>query len=301
MRVLIIGNGFDLDLGLNTRYSDFAKSEEWDYLYASNNFDCGSLAAYLYKMSKTDNWFDIEKCIKGYVQDKELRKEFDINNIYIDKWFLKDLEEAFDKYLSGELLFSPLKSNSLASQLISANSKNSCFNSIYSFNFVEYSLLSYIANGHVENLENVQYVHGIGHDIIFGIDENGCKTTHYSFTKKVMHPKYPSTNIISDLLEADDIIIFGHSINEIDWNYFKMFFQNSCIVRDNQSRKITIITKDDNSKKQLKDNLNSYGISITLLSSISQLEFIETDTFYREDFEEREKVLDLLDRLKSGL
>lgn len=25
-KVLIIGNGFDLDLGLNTRYSDFAKS-----------------------------------------------------------------------------------------------------------------------------------------------------------------------------------------------------------------------------------------------------------------------------------
>lgn len=26
-RLLIIGNGFDLDLGRNTRYSDFAKSE----------------------------------------------------------------------------------------------------------------------------------------------------------------------------------------------------------------------------------------------------------------------------------
>lgn len=28
-RLLIIGNGFDLDLGRNTRYSDFAKSEFW--------------------------------------------------------------------------------------------------------------------------------------------------------------------------------------------------------------------------------------------------------------------------------
>ena len=26
-RLLIIGNGFDLDLGRNTKYSDFAKSE----------------------------------------------------------------------------------------------------------------------------------------------------------------------------------------------------------------------------------------------------------------------------------
>lgn len=30
--VLIIGNGFDLDLGLPTRYSDFAKSEYWPKL-----------------------------------------------------------------------------------------------------------------------------------------------------------------------------------------------------------------------------------------------------------------------------
>lgn len=28
-KVFIIGNGFDLDLGMNTRYSDFAKSEYW--------------------------------------------------------------------------------------------------------------------------------------------------------------------------------------------------------------------------------------------------------------------------------
>lgn len=29
MTTLVIGNGFDLDLGMNTRYSDFAKSEYW--------------------------------------------------------------------------------------------------------------------------------------------------------------------------------------------------------------------------------------------------------------------------------
>lgn len=28
-RLLIIGNGFDIDLGLKTRYSDFSKSNNW--------------------------------------------------------------------------------------------------------------------------------------------------------------------------------------------------------------------------------------------------------------------------------
>jgi hypothetical protein len=45
MKVLIIGNGFDLDLGLKTRYSDFAKSKEWNQLYASDSWSEGSMAA----------------------------------------------------------------------------------------------------------------------------------------------------------------------------------------------------------------------------------------------------------------
>lgn len=28
-KVLILGNGFDLDLGMKTRYSDFANSDIW--------------------------------------------------------------------------------------------------------------------------------------------------------------------------------------------------------------------------------------------------------------------------------
>lgn len=35
--VFIIGNGFDLDLGLPTKYSDFAKSEYWPVSESENN------------------------------------------------------------------------------------------------------------------------------------------------------------------------------------------------------------------------------------------------------------------------
>lgn len=31
-KILILGNGFDIDLGLKTRFSDFANSKIWDKL-----------------------------------------------------------------------------------------------------------------------------------------------------------------------------------------------------------------------------------------------------------------------------
>ena len=39
--VLIIGNGFDIDLGLKSRYSDFAKSQLWIDLRSSTLVEDG--------------------------------------------------------------------------------------------------------------------------------------------------------------------------------------------------------------------------------------------------------------------
>lgn len=42
-RLFVIGNGFDLNIGRNTRYSDFAKSEFWPKDLKSNLYDNSSL------------------------------------------------------------------------------------------------------------------------------------------------------------------------------------------------------------------------------------------------------------------
>lgn len=60
-RLLIIGNGFDLNLGRNTRYSDFAKSDLWP-----KNLD-SQLYAYLNKKSQIERWFDLEGELATYV------------------------------------------------------------------------------------------------------------------------------------------------------------------------------------------------------------------------------------------
>ena len=60
--ILIIGNGFDLDLGRNTRYSDFAKSDFWPKNLKSQ------LYRYLSQKSQIEKWFDLEGELANYVQ-----------------------------------------------------------------------------------------------------------------------------------------------------------------------------------------------------------------------------------------
>ena len=43
-RTLVIGNGFDLDVGLKTRYIDFAESKWWPFKDARLQDGCETLA-----------------------------------------------------------------------------------------------------------------------------------------------------------------------------------------------------------------------------------------------------------------
>ena len=78
---LIIGNGFDLDLGLKTAYSHFATTgvPEWEkwlsmeffkpmYIYHEKIMN-DSLGLYLKLAREKENWFDVEELIYNYVNE----------------------------------------------------------------------------------------------------------------------------------------------------------------------------------------------------------------------------------------
>lgn len=60
--VIIIGNGFDLNLGLKTGYGDFIKSSLFNDLLESGN----ALCKYLKDKQTLCNWIDIENELKAY-------------------------------------------------------------------------------------------------------------------------------------------------------------------------------------------------------------------------------------------
>lgn len=77
--VIFLGNGFDLDLGLPTKYSNFASETNIEWLELTKNFEQlysqlykeetinASLLTQLIEVSRNDYWFDVEKEIYKYV------------------------------------------------------------------------------------------------------------------------------------------------------------------------------------------------------------------------------------------
>ncbi len=75
--LFILGNGFDIDLGFNTRFSDYINSVHFkgnnnDILglkHNSNRNELIDIANHLESIAKTDLWFDLEKEIVNYYKD----------------------------------------------------------------------------------------------------------------------------------------------------------------------------------------------------------------------------------------
>jgi len=63
--VMVIGNGFDISLGLQTRYADFMKSDWWPFRHRGGDGDYG-LGAYLTKRHGIEKWMDVEEQLHKY-------------------------------------------------------------------------------------------------------------------------------------------------------------------------------------------------------------------------------------------
>ena len=287
-RVLVIGNGFDLDLGLKTSYKDFACS---GYLKKLNSFAYhDNLIACLICQSST-NWFDIEECIADYVKQKEMANDF--RYAEEDKMFYPFFKENFADFIDQGFLEAYYKDikQSLANQIIKEQINISIFDKIYSFNCFDYSLNGLASYGKIGDIY-VDYVHNKGGKFILGICEEDCTTEEYSFLIK-KNQDYEETNIVNDLDSANDIVIFGHSLNRIDKEYFQNLFLHSY-----WGKNITIITKNIKSIQQIEANILMMGGSLDTIKKHCNLTYIETEKFDNHEKTEIDKIENLLSSLK---
>ena len=286
MRLLVIGNGFDLDLGLKTTYHDFFQNTN----FGKNGMTIECLETFLYAQYIENkikgNWYDLEEAMASYVKRKSEPLYSAI--IEIDKIHLKNLKETFSDYvdnnwmqISGNLWKTPIK-NSLAKTLIEKQNKMKIFDKIYSFNCFDYSLLDFASYLEIDSLHNVTYIHGHSNDFIFGIAEEDCTCNAYSFLIKKNQQGYPTEDVktfMSDLKLADEIVVFGHSLNRIDMVYFRDMLWNIFLYQ-NTHKRITIITKNTNAAEQIKENISNYAlIPYEELSRSCQLKFFYTDNY----------------------
>ena len=351
--VLILGNGFDLDLGLKTSYKDF-----WESEFCPKDYP----APLIHHLNQCwpDNleavkWYDLENELLGYYksipdptigldiiteEERAFLEKFtsygqacgwysdqlDLVQSLIDKGVLfynGNVLRHVDEHLKEDGLKSPIWRDRKAFGLIKAGlcqylsnlgypkdeSKTIAFQvlafldaeaesgnnvNVYSFNYTRVQL-----NGRAPDAAKIHYMHGSCSDgkIIIGTRDDKEYDTNYDFLQKSFDPSFNPPALVADLQDADEVIIFGHSIGENDRQYFKAFFIQQTNYSNTRRKDITIFTRNNASELQIKRSLQGMTDSnLSTLFGLNNLRIIKTG----ELEEDQRKLYDFLVKHGKG-
>lgn len=340
-KVLILGNGFDLDLGRKTLYKDFYESnycpkdypaplirhlnEKWvDNLEAVKWYDLeNELYNYYSKIRSKGFKFDVfndsekhlinkfnkkgfilflsdiegqpsETLINALIHKKVLKKEggfitlskpeFSLPPEQRDYFALQLIKEGLIEYLKIQQ-GKEINKDSVAAIVAKLFSRdNAEYKQIYSFNYTNIKDVSYdwIFSEWIGS--SIKYVHGNVNDknVILGTKDSPFEVK-YDFLQKTFDAKYNPPAMVYDLMNADDIFIFGHSLGMNDSQYFQAFFDRQSSTQNPQSKNITIFTKDEKSEFAIKRALQEMtNYKLSSLFGLNKLQIIKTDELYAD-------------------
>lgn len=303
---LIIGNGFDLDMGLPSRYSDFADSPEFHDLarrmhnmYFEEERE-NSLVLQIQKASYNSNWFDIEEEIHKYVVNHQC---FDDNMIRMVRSEFDHLKKALSNYLKRITANFTADKNKLSTYLYyrlrecPLTATEIYFNYTSPQQYLKMPIQLEIFNG---GQHWFSFVHGSlrENDIVLGCDLQAGEEVNRQLSFMYKYNMLNRANHVArNILEAKEIIFFGHSMNDMDFCYFREFFKEAS-ASPKPIRHLTIITYDEESERTIKDNIRNQGISVTdLYSNLWTFDFIHTKNYYAGEKNEVDKFNGMMDRL----
>ena len=331
--VLILGNGFDIDLGLNTSYKDFYKSGECPQYYPApiiyylnqslqDRLDSvrwydleNALHEYYDALKDTHkgdeflteeeltlikdfsyaNWLfgrynDQENILQSLVNKKVLhyepgkrpdmwidyQKECFLDPIIRDKKALEMIKEGLCRYLKTLTLPDLNQRDSVAANVLFAMSvaaRTGASVDVYSFNYTILPIKYYRLKG------RLHHMHGRVDDgqIVIGTRDDAGMSKEYFFLQKAM-ASFNSPDIVTALTNATEVIFFGHSLGENDRQYFLPFFKKQTGVENISRKSITIFTKDEDSRTDIKWALQKITDgNLSLLQSINHPVIIRTE------------------------
>ena len=301
---IIIGNGFDIDLGLQSKYSQFIEGDEWKKLektlksFPTEDYLNHSLINHLQKEAyKKENWFDIEEEILEFIKNHPVCSEDEIRDIESE---FKRLKKALKEYLirvSSGYKMSETKYPCLFMKKLAV-----CPKKMVEINFNYTNPQDFLHNPiyfHNESYDQI-HVHGslIEDDIVLGCDiqTNQEVNRNLSFMYKY-NMLNRANHVARNLLEAKEIIFYGHSVNEMDFGYFRDFFK-AASASHKPIRHLTFITLNEQSERNIKDNIRNQGISVTdLYNNLETFTFIHTERLYKQDAKEIQKWDDMFKRI----
>lgn len=268
--VIIIGSGFDLNLGLRTSYTDFINSLQFKELVEAGN----SLAVYLKNKSDMQNWIDIENELKIYSGTV-----FKDRNRKIFKTEYKSLCNALCNYIN-KIDYSLIKKDSSAHQMINYICRMNTNNriTIYDFNYTESVKKIMEDIGATGNIITHTKVHGsaINNSIIFGVEDKAYINNDDIFLCKSASIYYDSNiNINRILEEAEEIKVIGHSLGETDHLYFEHLFRTQA-DRNAKSKKMLFTYHDDDGWDGIMKQLRNLSMqNLADLKSYNEINYME--------------------------
>jgi len=281
--IYVIGNGFDIDLGWRTSYKEFYDSKlvRWKIHFPSGE-DC--LPVYLLDHAG-ENWYDLERTIFDYCLLKsqgDLDEEL-MNKDYRDYLSIKGQLERFVGECSNKQVVVESKAYEMLKSYMEERSRdqlpNDMLPELISFN---YTPLSKVAK-QIAPKADFKYIpiHGTieKNSCIFGFHDDNRIKGLYRDMQKSMDDNYDPGKIMPLLMDARSITFFGLSMGYIDAIYFKDVLKAASQPGDFHTRKtmdIEFITRDKQSKKDIKKNLQDIGIDIQSLSTNNNVKFTLT-------------------------
>jgi hypothetical protein len=269
MKIIIIGNGFDLSLGLKTSYKDFIQSDYFISLLYNHN----SLALHLYEKQEINNWVDIEKELTEYskkIQDDKSKVKNDF----------KELKNALMDYLK-EAQEKEINQNSKAFEMM--KNEISDADIIYNFNYTN-SVFRVAEILEISNIESKHsFVHGSieNKNIIFGVEDRADINDNHIFLKKSAHHNFTESNIIKILHNNDekiDLVIFGHSLGITDSSYFSNYFSSLTSKYNNPNLKFYYFGEE--AYDEMMFIIDKYTIyNLTNFKHYNDLKFIDSSIY----------------------
>lgn len=253
-KIIVIGNGFDLNLGLETRYSDFIATNEFKNICKSGN----ELCKFLKRECELALWIDVELKIKEYAhihsfRDEEGKVIQDFSEPFFNDY--KELCNSLTEYLN-KLDYGVINKQSEAYKLVNEQCKGRYL--ILDFNFTPSIDLINPKINEPNKIKRHIKVHGSCREknIIFGIQEDPNIPLPYAFIKKAYNDNYNPADVSKYLLEAEQIHFFGHSLGETDEYYFKPLFRMGS-NREYDEKKIHIYYHGEEGKRGIKERLSA--------------------------------------------
>lgn len=227
-KVVIIGNGFDIDQGLNTSYQDFLENGIQTPVFETNQIlnHIQSLRDQL-----QPNWSDLELVLAKLLMTDVSNLDESIWNENLSKGYIQ-VTRLLKSYIASEQRYftqSQKFNSTRPSYAFLENLHASEFENITIFDFnytntVQNILSSLPLKGNIEHIK----VHGsIDQDeIIFGVENYGDIRipSKFVYAKKSNSPVFYNGRIADKMISTNEIHIFGHSLGESDEVHLGEYF-----------------------------------------------------------------------------